>query len=262
MVQLYLISTEIHYSTSKSPSRPLPEQKRIAEILDKADELRAKRKEALAQLDSLVQSTFLEMFGVMENNNNSGDKLKKISEICYIRGGGTPSKSNPLYYTGNIPWISPKDMKNLYITTSIDKITEEAVKESSTVIIPKNSVLMVIRSGILKNKLPVAINKVDVAINQDMKAFNSSIVLPEYLMYYFKSIEKKILTKIRGTTADNINFEDIRSMDIPLPPPHLQQKFATIVQSVERQKESMRAQLQEMDTLFASLQDRAFKGEL
>ena len=86
-------------------------------------------------------------------------------------GGGTPLKSHPEYFTGSIPWVSPKDMKSLVINDSIDHITEEAIAHSTTNLVPTNSVLMVIRSGILKHTLPVAVNSLPVTINQDMKAF-------------------------------------------------------------------------------------------
>lgn len=247
-------------SKLKIPLPSLPEQIRIAYILSKAENLIAQRKESLRLLDEFLKSTFLEMFG--EKTLSLAGNLKTIGEICTYRGGGTPSTSKPEYFTGNIPWVSPKDMKSLAIVTSQDKITEQAIKESSTALIPSGSVLMVIRSGILKNKLPLAINKVDVAINQDLKAFQSKHVLPEYLLYFFISAEKGILKKVKGTTADNLSFGDILNLKINVPPLSLQTQFADIVKKTEVLKERYQASLAELENLYQSLSQRAFKGEL
>src|SRR5690606_15227215 len=154
------------------PLPPLHIQEKIAEILDKADELRRKDQELQNKYDQLAQAIFIDMFGDPVKNEK-GWEVKKLEEVCSkILGGGTPSKSNNSFYEkGTITWVTPKDMKREIINNSIDKITEEAISKSSVKIIPKNSLLMVIRSGTLKRKLPVAINSEEVTVNQDMKAF-------------------------------------------------------------------------------------------
>jgi type I restriction enzyme S subunit len=94
--------------------------------------------------------------------------LGQIGRWC---GGGTPSKTNRSFWEeGVIPWVSPKDMKRFLINSAEDHITAAAVAESATQLIPKGSVLLVTRSGILRHSLPVAVNTCDVAINQDLKA--------------------------------------------------------------------------------------------
>ena len=150
---------------------PLDEQRKIAAILDKVSDLTAKRRHQLDKLDELVKVRFVEMFGDPITNPKHWS-LQSLSSICKdIYGGGTPSKSHPEYFAGNIPWVSPKDMKSDVILDSVDHITEEAVQNSSTKMVPKNAVLMVIRSGILKHTLPVAIAAVELTVNQDMKVF-------------------------------------------------------------------------------------------
>lgn len=255
-----------HFKFLKDLKIPVPEkledQTRIAKILSRAETLIAKRKESIQLLDELLKSTFLDMFGDPVRNEKGFEVIKEIKDICQFKGGGTPSKSKAEYYTGDIPWVSPKDMKFLYITTSQDKITEKAIKESSTTLIEKGAVLMVVRSGILKSKLPVAINNVDITLNQDMKAFRSSEVISQYLLYYFISNERNILKKVRATTADNLNFEDIKSLKIIVPPITLQTQFAQIVEKVENIKTKYQESLQELENLYASLSQKAFKGEL
>src|SRR4249920_2005662 len=94
-----------------------------------------------------------------------------MGEVGRWFGGGTPSKANPRFWTGgNIPWVSPKDMKRDVITDAQDHITEEAVNSSATNLVKPGSVLVVVRSGILKHTLPVAIADREVALNQDLKA--------------------------------------------------------------------------------------------
>ncbi len=96
--------------------------------------------------------------------------LVALDDLVSVSGGGTPSKSRPEFFTGQIPWVSPKDMKCWEIFDSQDHITQEAIDNSSTKLIGTGAVLVVIRSGILKHSLPVAINRVPVTLNQDMKA--------------------------------------------------------------------------------------------
>ena len=178
-------------------------------------------------------------------SNSKGWPIATIKEVCKaIIGGGTPSKSHPEYFTGTIPWISPKDMKTGIILDSTDHITEEAVANSTTKLIPPNSVLMVIRSGILKHTLPVAINSIPVTINQDMKAFvPDDKVTTSFLMQLFKAIECDILATVRGVTADNIDFRDFQNRSIIVPSIALQEQFALFVKQTNKSRLLFKCQL-------------------
>ncbi|MDD5885933.1 MAG: restriction endonuclease subunit S, partial [Oscillospiraceae bacterium] len=219
------------------PETNIAEQKKICELLDRLSNIVRKRKQELQMMDELIKARFVEMFGD-PIINSKGLQEFPLMEICeHIYGGGTPSKSHPEYYDGDIPWISPKDMKSVTIYESTDYITDEAVKNSATCIVPAESVLMVIRSGILKHNLPVAINKVEVAINQDMKAFiPSSNITSEYLLYYFKAIESDVLRRVRGVTADNIDFKEFQKRKIVVPLREQQEKFSEFVQQADKSK--------------------------
>ena len=209
----------------------------ISSILDKLRCQIKTRKNEINNLDVLVKARFVEMFGDPIKNPRRW-KESKLNEGCVsILGGGTPSKSHPEYFVGKIPWVTPKDMKKKILRDSSDHITEEAIEKSSTKLIPTGSVLMVIRSGILKHDLPLAINAVPVTINQDMKAFvPKNQILKEYLLYYFVSIESDVLSKVRAVTADNIDFKEFQKRRIPIPPIELQQEFASFVQQVDKSK--------------------------
>lgn len=249
-------------SQIKIPIPSLNTQKAIANILDKIDESITLRKRQLEIFNQLVKSRFLELFG--DPNDVSilslpGEK-KSIEDVCDgIYGGGTPSKSHKEYYTGKIPWVTPKDMKTLSIDDSQNHINSEAIENSTAKLIPKRCVLMVIRSGILKHTLPVAINNVEVTINQDMKAFvPSSLITPEYLLYTFKLMEKSILSKVRGVTADNIEFSEFRKRRIVVPPIEVQIQFVDFALSIDKSKMAVQKSLDELETLKKSLMQTYF----
>lgn len=243
---------------------PFETQENIAIILEKTEKALRSRREANRLLDVYLKSVFVEMFGDVRNNSYKLES-KKLYDICEkIYGGGTPSKSCVEYFQGNIPWVTPKDMKCTIIYDSIDHITEDAIKNSSTNLVEPNSLLMVIRSGILKRYLPLAINKREVTINQDMKAFivNNDIVNVYYLYYYFKLYQSVLLQNVRSVTADNIEFNIIKNLEVPIPLIKLQTEFACIVEKVEILKEKNKKSESELQNLFNSLRQNAFNSEL
>ena len=234
-------------------------RKQIVNKIDLLQKILTKKQQILSDLDELIKARFVEMFGDPINNSKNW-KLINIKKCCVdILGGGTPSKSHPEFFTGSVPWVTPKDMKENVITDSKDHITYEAISNSSAKLIPSNSVLMVIRSGILKHTLPVAINKNEVTINQDMKAFvPTSEISPIFLENYFIAISPDILSKVRSVTADNINFKSFQKRKIILPPISLQNEFANFVQQVDKSKVAVQKSLEETQTLFASLMQKYF----
>ena len=235
-------------------------QEKIVNRLLKIEEVIQTRQQQLQKLDELVKARFVEMFGDPLSNDKGWQKVL-ITEVCHaIFGGGTPSKSHPEYFTGSIPWVSPKDMKSLVINDSIDHITEEAIAHSTTNLVPTNSVLMVIRSGILKHTLPVAVNSLPVTINQDMKAFvPNETVKTAFLMYFFKAIENDVLAGVRGVTADNIDFKAFQKRTIIVPPLALQEQFVAFVEQVDKSKVAVQKALDEAQLLFDSLIQKYFQ---
>lgn len=164
-----------------------------------------------------------------------------LGDIVTIKGGGTPSKSKPEFWNGDIPWISPKDMKFWEIVDAEDKITEAAVATSATNIVPSGSILIVNRSGILKHTLPVGITRRPVAINQDIKALIcASNSHPEYIAHIVKAAEPIVLKWVRATTADNFPIDNLKELQIPFPPLEEQRRIAAILDKSDmlRQKRS------------------------
>lgn len=238
---------------------PVDYQEEIVATLGKIEAIVAARQQQLQKLDELVKARFIELFGDPLGNDKGWQKAL-IAEVCNaIFGGGTPSKSHPEYFVGSIPWVSPKDMKSSVINDSIDHITEEAIAHSTTNLVPANSVLMVIRSGILKHTLPVAVNSLPVTINQDMKAFvPNETVKTAFLLYFFKAIENDVLAGVRGVTADNIDFKAFQKRTIIVPPLALQEQFVAFVTQADKSKVAVQKALDEAQLLFDSLMQKYF----
>lgn len=158
--------------------------------------------------------------------------LTHICRLCYFMGGGTPSKNNPDFWTGDIPWVSPKDMKVSYISDAEDHINEDAVTFSSTKKIPQNSVLIVVRGMILAHSVPVALTTKIVTINQDMKALiPHGQILSEYLLLCLQGLKSPLLSLVddsaHGTKC--LRTELFEKMNIPLPGVDEQQEIIAVV---------------------------------
>lgn len=151
-----------------------------------------------------------------------------LAVLCNGISGGTPSTHRTDYWNGNIPWISPKDMKSAHIFDSQDHITQIAVDESVS-LVPKHSLLLVVRSGILQRTVPVAVNQVAAAINQDLRAFvpkNRDQILPDYLAALLNSQQGALLRLVKwSTTVQSINKEELDRFPIPVPPLAVQKQI-------------------------------------
>ncbi|WP_433499978.1 restriction endonuclease subunit S [Sphaerimonospora sp. CA-214678] len=185
----------------------------------------------------------------------SGCPSVPIGEIVHVLGGGTPTRSNSDYYGGDIPWVTPKDMKTWDIRRAQIGITQRGLENSAARLVPENSVLIVVRSGVLKHTLPVGLNRVPVAINQDMKALVcSDDVDPNYLAHFIKGRSDTILTWVRATTADNFPIDNLKQLPIPLPSLDEQLRIVSLLV----QADALRAKRREAITLLDDLAQSFF----
>jgi type I restriction enzyme S subunit len=160
-----------------------------------------------------------------------GWPTKRLGEVCQFRGGGTPSKAVERYWLGDIPWVSPKDMKFDVVSDSIDHISQEAIDGSATSLIPKDSVLMVVRSGILARIVPIAITGRELTINQDLKALCPNGAMDARFLYHLLDSKMELLLSMvsRGATVHRLMTDQIRDIDFVLPPLAEQQRIVGLL---------------------------------
>lgn len=148
-------------------------------------------------------------------------EIRRLKHVASFQGGGTPSKDEITFWNGDIPWVSPKDMKRDVIEDTEDHISNEAIAASATSLVSPGSVLIVVRSGILKHSLPVAINRVTVTLNQDMKAISpANMVTSFFLFWLLKGFGTQVLFECGkiGATVDSIDMELLFRFQVPIAP--------------------------------------------
>jgi len=246
-----------------TPCPPLPEQRRIAAILDKADALRTKRREALTQLDRLAQSIFVEMFGDPVTNPKGWRRLQ-LGAVFGIARGGSPRPIDD-YITDaadGVNWVMIGDTEQggKYIWVTKKKIRPEGVKRSRLV-----------KSGdfLLTNSMSFGrpyILKTNGCIHDGWLVLSPQI--PEFNADYFytllgsQAVFTEFSRRAAGATVKNLNIELVSSVEVAVPPLDEQQKFAKAVAAIEAVKSSGEISASRLESLFASLQHRAFRGEL
>lgn len=196
----------------------------------------------------------------------AGWETKPLGEVCQFRGGGTPSKQRKDFWNGSIPWVSPKDMKSVEISDSIDHITDSAIKSSATTLIPSGSILLVVRSGILARTVPIGITSRELAVNQDLKALvPGSDVDPWFLYYALKANEQALLATVtRGATVHRLSSDVVKSLRIPLPPLEEQKRIVAILDAafadIDQLSWNVVRKLATADELFESILEAALDG--
>ena len=261
--------TKAGASEIEIPLPPLNEQKRIAGILDAADALRAKRREALAQLDTLIQSTFLDMFGDPVSNP-MGWEVKPLNELlggkstngAYYPKGAYSSVGTRMVHMANAFYgvVNPNEVKRVdapladiekygLLPTDILVSRRSLNYEGSAkpCLIPETDEPLIFESSLIR-------------VRPDRER-----VLTIYLFHYLlndRARAKYVFPLVTRSTISGISQSNLMKVKVVLPPLDLQHRFAAIVQSVEQQKTGQRTHLAELDTLFAALQSRAVRGDL
>jgi type I restriction enzyme S subunit len=247
------------------PLPPLAEQKRIAAILDAADALRTKRREALAQLDALLQSSFLTLFADPVENpmgwpqSELGDLVADDDRINYgvVQPGDECPGGRPLIRVGDFVG-GELDLSGIkFIDPKID-----AQYERSRLLGTELLVSCVGSIGTIC-RVPLAAKGHNIARAVARVPLGSKVER-EFMLFCLRSsgVQNYFSNETRTVSQPTLNIGLIKAATVTVPPLPLQQKFAAIVESVERQKAAQRAHLAELDALFAALQHRTFRGEL
>ena len=253
------------------PLPPLAEQKRIAGILDAADALRAKRREALAQLDTLLQSTFLDMFGDPVTNPMGWEErhlpdLVSKRKHALKRGPFGGALKKEIFVPGGFKVYEQKNV----IYDDFDIGSYFIKKSDYERLVPfkvSSNNLLISCSGTIGRIAVVPLHAALGVMNQALLKIDldESIMLNSFFLGLWRSqsFEQQVLGMTHGTGMKNMkSMAELKGINFFLPPLNLQLRFAAIVESVEQQKANQRAHLAELDILFASLQSRAFRGDL
>ena len=245
------------------PLPPLDEQKRIAGILDAADALRAKRREALGQLDTLLQSTFLDMFGDPVTNPMGWDVVA-FESIGNSRLGKMLDKGKevgdcqfPYLANTNVQW-GRFDLAALRTMDFSESDCEEFKLEDGDLLICEGG--EVGRTAIWHG----AHDRIYFQKALHRVRLNPTVAVPEYVFQFmwFMARNGGFRDLTTSATIAHLTGVKLKRLPCPRPPLELQHRYAAIVKSVEQQKTGQRTHLAELDTLFASLQSRAFRGDL
>jgi len=158
-------------------------------------------------------------------------KTIPLSEIAAeFVNGGTPSTRVPEYWSGNIPWITAADIKNLRVSEGRKKITDDAIRGSSTHLVAENTVLLVTRTSVGK----VGLSANPLCFSQDITAIKCKpLVRPDYLARYLSSIQGQLVSKVRGSTIKGLARQDFTDIEVPIPPLETQEKIANILDRAE-----------------------------
>ena len=248
----------------KIPLPPLPIQRQIVAVLEKAEAVKRQRQEVDALTGALLQSVFFEMFGDPVRNDKGYPK-KKLGDVCLKIQDGT--HYSPEDQTGEIPYITAKNIRrwgiDLSTATYVSKHIHEKIYSRCD---PKKGDVIYIKDGVTAGLAKV--NKFDfefsmlssiAMIRPDINKLN-----PFYLEHYLNhpNVYEKIMERKSGSAITRIILREIREIPMVLPPLALQQQFARVVQDVERIRERQVASGKEIKGLCEGLMQRAFAGEL
>ena len=234
------------------------EQKKIAIELDTIQSAIDNKKQQLSLLDEAVKSEFVEMFG--ENPVGNGRwKVEKLEDISTVQTGGTPSRNHPEYFEGNIPWITTANLGKNELTyeDAMEYISQDAIDNSATKIIPANSLFIGIRVGVGK----CSINRVDMCSNQDicgLSGFDTTIINLVFLKKVLDSYLDFFENAKRGTTIKGIKSDTIKKLKIFIPELNIQNQFASFVQQIDKSKFVVKQQIADLQELLDSKMQEYF----
>jgi type I restriction enzyme S subunit len=243
------------------PLPPLPEQRRIAEILDNADALRAKRRAALAQLDTLAESIFLDMFG-----DSRDEECALGQHAIRVTKGTTPTTLGYSFADSGIPLLRVQNLRGDHIDFAEDVlyVSEETHRALSRSQIRPGDVLTTI-AGTIGRTVVVPANAPDANCNQAVAIITPRESLNSvYLCYWLRSRDA-LQQMSRGqvtATISNLSLSQIKSLRIRVPSIVEQRGFAARVEAVDRAKAAHQSALTEVNALFASLEHRSFRRQL
>ena len=244
----------------------LPEQQKIAAFLTAVDGRieQLSRKKALleATKKGVMQQLFTQTLRFHDDHGHDfpGWEEKTLGELTTWTSGGTPSKDEPSYWDGDIPWLSAASMHERYYDDSPLKISEEGLRNGSR-IAKKGSLLLLVRGSMLWNRIPVGIAKRDLAFNQDVKALvPTKAVQAEFLLQWFIASENLLLHAVVGTGigAGKLDTEEMKRLQVQLPSLPEQTKIAGFLSALDGKIGAVGEQMRQMQAWKKGLLQQLF----
>ena len=247
------------------PLPPIEEQRRIAAILDKADDLRAKRRAALAQLDTLTQAIFLDMFGDPAQNPK-GWPLSFVGQHARIAGGFIFKSSD--FHDVGVPIIRISDLGDDWVDVSrAARIPVEKLGKGSRYAVVAGDILISMSGSI--GKVAVVPDSLPGTAYQNQRVGRYVLkgdhrIISDYLLAFVRSHyhQGKVAELSTGVAQKNISGSQLESISMPLPPVNVQRQYASLMAETQVSLGSQRKSLDGMNQFFDSLQHRAFSGAL
>lgn len=246
---------------------PLPDQKRIAAILDKADAVRRKRQETIQLLDEFLRSVFLEMFGDPVRNEKCFPIVRIDDISSHVSSGSTPLGGKSTYLSTGVLFIRSQNVHmNKLSYDDIAYISEDVHKSMQRSWVKNGDVLLNI-TGASIGRVAYYTGDDDTAnVNQHVCIIRPirDKIFPEYLSFFISqpTYQDLILSKNSGATRQAFTFEQIKKFNIFLPPISLQREFANIVEKTNQHKHLLEKSLAGMEESFNCIIQKAFRGEL
>jgi type I restriction enzyme, S subunit len=255
----------------KIPLPPLDEQKRIAAVLDKANQVREKRRAAVKKLDALLQSVFLDMFGDPVNNPK-GWEVATVGKYAKLQGGYA-FKSNDYVNDSNVKLVKISNVHYENLTwEDIDLLPESYLNKYSDFSLKNGDIVVSLTRPIIKSLDSVKVAQVTnedlpCLLNQRVGRFiikNPDILSDLFLLYfcYSKHFKIEVAKYCSESLQPNVSNKQIEDIKMILPPISLQLKFAEVVGKIKKLNKTATNGHLQSEKLFQSLQQRAFAGEL
>lgn len=257
--------SNISQKTLKSwpfPFRPLAEQRRIVAILDRADAIRVKRRQLLADYDELPRSLFAEMFGDMQ----ATDRVENVIEKMRTGPFGSDLHHDEFVKSGISVLGLDNVVENEFRWVQRRYITPEKYEKLRRYTVYPGDVLVSImgtagRCVVVPHNIPTAINTKHICAITVNREMIEPIFLKAVFLWH-KQARVHLLRSVKGSIMDGLNMGIIKKMPVILPPLSLQQEFASRVEAIASARRKVERALALDNELFASLQSRAFRGEL
>lgn len=254
-----------NFSKLKISVPPLAEQRRIASILDQADELRQKRQQAIEKLDQLLQATFIDMFGD-PNTYQNRFPIKSLKQVCTKITDGEHGTVQRLE-SGKLYLMARNITKNMTLDmTEVSYISEEDHQRIYKRCSPESGDLMIVCVGATIGKLCLVPDMGEFSLARSVALLKPDInsVISQYLLYLLASdyMQQKILNSRNTAAQAGLYLGKLSIIEVPVPPKELQEKWSKIALSIEDQKQNLYKQLDMQNQLFSSLQNQAFNGTL